>query len=129
MERIIVPDSLMLTYYMLVKFRQVVENLRVYPERMLRNLDASFGLVFSQPVLLALIEAGRTRDDAYRIVQRNAMRAWQEERSFRELLAADQEVGATLDGARLDACFDLKRALANVNRVFDTLDDMGELSA
>ncbi|HEV7526301.1 MAG TPA: adenylosuccinate lyase [Acidimicrobiia bacterium] len=126
-ERIIVPDQLMLTYYMLVKFRQVVENLRVYPERMLRNLDSSFGLVFSQPVLLAIIEAGRTRDDAYRMVQRNAMRAWQEERSFRELLAADPEVTSTLDPARLDACFDLKRSLANINRVFDALDDIGEL--
>jgi adenylosuccinate lyase len=128
-ERIIVPDQLMLTYYMLVKFRQVVENLRVHPERMLRNLDASFGLVFSQPVLLALIEAGRTRDEAYRIVQRDAMQSWQEERSFREVLAADPEVGATLDAARLDACFDLKRSLANINRVFDALDEMGELSA
>jgi adenylosuccinate lyase len=128
-ERIIVPDSLTLAYYVLVKFRQVVEELRVYPERMLRNLDASFGLVFSQPVLLALVEAGRTRDDAYRMVQRNAMRAWQEERSFRELLGADPEVTATLDAARLDACFDLKRSLANINRVFDALDDMGELSA
>ena len=128
-ERIIVPDSLMLAYYVLVKFRAVVENLRVHPERMLRNLDASFGLVFSQPVLLALIEAGRTRDEAYRIVQRNAMRAWQEERPFRDLLGADPEVAAILDEARLDACFDLKRALANVNRVFDALDDMGELPA
>jgi adenylosuccinate lyase len=131
-ERVIVPDSLMLAYYMLVKFRQVVENLRVYPERMLRNLDASFGLVFSQPVLLALVEAGRTRDEAYRMVQRNAMRSWQEERSFRELLADDPEVSATLDAARLDACFDLKRALANINRVFEILDsqdELGELSA
>ena len=128
-ERIIVPDSLMLAYYVLVKFRQVVEGLRVYPERMMRNLDSSFGLVFSQPVLLALVEAGRTRDEAYRVVQRNAMRAWQEERSFRELLAADPEVTATLDAARLDACFDLKRALANINRVFDALDDLGELTA
>jgi adenylosuccinate lyase len=128
-ERIIVPDSLMLAYYVLVKFRQVVEGLRVYPERMMRNLESSFGLVFSQPVLLALVEAGRTRDEAYRMVQRNAMRAWQEERSFRELLAADPEVTATLDAARLDACFDLKRALANINRVFDALDDLGELPA
>jgi adenylosuccinate lyase len=128
-ERIVVPDSMMLAYYMLVKFRQVVENLLVYPERMLRNLDASFGLVFSQPVLLALIEAGRTRDEAYRMVQRNAMQAWQQERSFRELLAVDAEVTGTLDAARLDACFDLKRALANVNRVFDALDDLGALTA
>ena len=96
----------------------------MYPERMLRNLDASFGLVFSQPVLLALVEAGASRDDAYRIVQRNAMRAWQEERSFRELLVADPEVRAALDDARLDACFDLKRALANVDRMFDALDDI-----
>ena len=128
-ERIIVPDSLVLAYYVLVTFRRVIEGLRVYPERMLRNLEASFGLVFSQPVLLALIESGRTRDDAYRMVQRNAMRAWQEERSFRDLLAADPEVSATLDAPRLDACFDLKRSLANINRVFDALDDMGELRA
>ena len=107
-ERIIVPDSLMLAYYVIVQFTKVVAGLRVYPERMLRNLDASFGLVFSQPVLLALVEAGASRDDAYRIVQRNAMRAWQEERSFRELLVADPEVRAVLDDARLDACFDLE---------------------
>jgi adenylosuccinate lyase len=126
-ERIIVPDSLMLAFYMATKFAQVVENLRVYPERMLRNLDASFGLVFSQPVLLALVESGSTRDDAYRLVQRNAMRAWQEERAFRELLEADAEVTATIDAARLDACFDLKRALANAGRVFDRLDELGDL--
>jgi adenylosuccinate lyase len=126
-ERIIIPDSLMLGYYELVQFTRLVENLRVSPERMLRNLDASFGLVFSQPVLLALIEAGRTRDEAYRMVQRNAMRAWNEERSFRELLGEDPEVTAMLSSAQLDACFDLKRSLANVNRVFDALDAMGDL--
>ncbi len=121
-ERIIIPDSLMLAYYMLVKFKTIVDGMRVYPERMLRNIESSFGLVFSQPVLLALVESGRTRDDAYRIVQRNAMRAWQEERSFRELLTEDADVRAALDDARLDACFDLKRSLANVGRVFDELD-------
>jgi adenylosuccinate lyase len=126
-ERIIIPDSLMLAYYDLVQFTRLIENLRVSPERMLRNLDASFGLVFSQPVLLALIEAGRTRDEAYRMVQRSAMRAWNEERSFRELLADDPEVGAALSSAQLDACFDLKRSLANVNRVFDALDAIGDL--
>ena len=120
-ERIIVPDSMMLAYYEIVKFTQLVENMRVYPERMLRNLDASFGLVFSQPVLLALVEAGKTRDEAYRMVQRNAMRAWQEETSFRELLAADAEVTAALSPEKLDECFDLKRALANTSRVFDAL--------
>jgi adenylosuccinate lyase len=123
-ERIIIPDSLMLAFYMIEQMTRLARGLRVYPERMLRNLDASFGLVFSQPVLLALIESGKSRDDAYRIVQRNAMRAWQEERSFRELLVADPEVAATLDSARLDTCFDLKRALANVGRTFDALDRM-----
>jgi adenylosuccinate lyase len=121
-ERIIVPDSLMLAYYEIVKFTQIVENMRVYPDRMLRNLDASFGLVFSQPVLLALVEAGKTRDEAYRMVQRNAMKAWQEETSFRDLLAADPEVTATLSAEKLDECFDLKRALANTSRVFDALE-------
>src|SRR5689334_13105954 len=114
----------MLAYYVLVQCTKVVSGLRVYPERMLRNLDASFGLVFSQPVLLALVEAGAGRDDAYRIVQRNAMRAWQEERSFRELLGEDADVRAVVDEARLDTCFDLKRALANVGRTFDELDRM-----
>jgi adenylosuccinate lyase len=126
-ERVIVPDSLMLAYYLAVRFTAIVEGMRVYPERMLRNIDASFGLVFSQPVLLALVEAGKSRDDAYRMVQRNAMRAWQEERSFRELLAEDADVTAALDPARLDACFDLKRALSNSGRVFDALDAMGDL--
>ena len=103
----------MLTYYMLVQCTALIDDLRVHPERMLRNIDASFGLVFSQPVLLGLVAAGRSRDDAYRIVQRNAMQAWQEERSFRDLLAADPEVTSALDAAQLDACFDLKRSLAN----------------
>jgi adenylosuccinate lyase len=126
-ERIIVPDSLILAYYVAVKCAEIIEGLRVYPDRMMRNLDASFGLVFSQPVLLALIEAGLTRDEAYRIVQRDAMRAWQEERAFRDVLAQDGDVTAVLDGARLDACFDLKRALANAGRVFDQLDELDDL--
>ncbi|MDQ1520804.1 MAG: adenylosuccinate lyase, partial [Actinomycetota bacterium] len=92
--------------------------------RMLENLESSYGLVFSQPVLLALVEAGMTRDDAYRIVQRNAMRAWDERRPFRDLLRADADVTTVLDDARLDACFDLKRALANVGHAFDALDTM-----
>jgi adenylosuccinate lyase len=126
-ERVIVPDSLMLAFYLLVRFRTVVEQMRVHADRMLRNIDASFGLVFSQPVLLGLVAAGRARDDAYRIVQRNAMRAWQEERSFRALLAEDPDVRATLDGEALDACFDLRRALTNTGRVFDELDAMGDM--
>ncbi len=126
-ERVIVPDSLMLAYYLAVRFTTIAQGMRVYPERMLRNIDSSFGLVFSQPVLLALVESGISRDDAYRMVQRNAMRAWQEERPFRELLAEDPDVTAALEPARLDACFDLKRALSNTGRVFDALDALGDL--
>jgi adenylosuccinate lyase len=125
-ERVIIPDSLMLAFYMTEQMTRLADGLRVYPERMLRNLEASFGLVFSQPVLLALVEAGKTRDEAYRIVQRNAMRAWSEERPFRELLADDPDVRATLDEARLDACFDLKRALSNSGHVFDALDELDQ---
>jgi adenylosuccinate lyase len=126
-ERVIVPDSLMLAYYLAVRFTTITQGLRVYPERMLRNIDSSFGLVFSQPVLLALVESGISRDDAYRMVQRNAMRAWQEERPFRELLAEDPDVTAALEPAHLDACFDLKRALSNTGRVFDALDALADL--
>jgi adenylosuccinate lyase len=123
-ERIVLPDSLALAYYALVKFRAIVDGMHVYPDRMLENLDASYGLVFSQPVLLALVAAGVERDAAYRLVQRAAMQSWEERRPFREILTTDAEVSAVLDPAALDACFDLKRALANTGRTFDVLDAM-----
>jgi len=121
-ERIILPDSLMLAHYVVTTFTTVAEGMRVHPARMLDNLDASFGLVFSQPVLLALIESGMGRDAAYRIVQRNAMQAWEERRPFHDLLGADPEVTALLDDKALAACFELDRALANIDRVFAVLD-------
>jgi adenylosuccinate lyase len=124
-ERVILPDSLMLAYYMTVRFRGIIEGLVVYPDRMLRNLDGSHGLVFSQPVLLALVERGMARDDAYRLVQRNAMRTWEAERPFRDVLAEDPEVTAVLDDAALDACFDLTRATARAGRAVDALDQPG----
>jgi adenylosuccinate lyase len=123
-ERVILADSALLAYYELVKFRSIVEGMHVYPERMIENLDASYGLVFSQPVLLALVEAGRSRDEAYRIVQRNAMTTWEQRRPFIEVLREDADVRASLSDERLAACFDLKRALANVGRVFDALDEL-----
>jgi adenylosuccinate lyase len=86
------------------------------------NLDASFGLVFSQPVLLALVQAGLTRDDAYRIVQENAARAWAERVSFRALLDADQRV--TVAPSVLDDAFDLRRSLSRIAPVFDALDGL-----
>ncbi|MBM3658008.1 MAG: adenylosuccinate lyase [Actinobacteria bacterium] len=124
-ERVIIPDSLMLAYYMAVRFRSIVEGMVVNPDRMLRNLDASHGLVFSQPVLLALVERGLSRDDAYRLVQRNAMATWEAERPFRDVLAADPEVSAVLDDATLDACFDLSTATARAGLAVDALDEPG----
>ncbi|MGZ8766485.1 MAG: lyase family protein, partial [Acidimicrobiia bacterium] len=126
-ERIVLPDSCLLAYYLLVKFRAIVEGMVAYPERMIENLDSSFGLVFSQPVLLALVEAGRTRDDAYRMVQRNAMKTWEQRRPFLEVLRGDPEVVDSLGEERLAACFDLKSALGNADHAVRALDDLGDL--
>ena len=119
-ERIVLPDSSQLAFYVLKRLRRLLEGLVVMPERMRANLDASFGLVFSQPVLLALVQAGTTRDDAYRIVQRNAMQAWDEGRDFRGLLEADDAV----DSSMLDDAFDLQRSLRNLDHVMAQLDDI-----
>jgi adenylosuccinate lyase len=121
-ERIVLADSAQLAYYVLVSFRAIVQGMCVHPDRMLENLESSYGLVFSQPVLLALVEDGRSRDDAYRIVQRAATSAWEERRPFRDVLTEDPEVTATLPPARLDACFDLDRVLVNAARAVDALD-------
>jgi adenylosuccinate lyase len=121
-ERVILPDSSMLAYYLLVKFKEIVEGLEVFPERMLENLERSYGLVFSQPILLALVASGLDRDAAYRIVQGAAMTAWEERRPFADILREDDDVTGRLSEERLAACFDLKAALANSGRVFDVLD-------
>lgn len=117
-ERVILPDSSQLAFYMMRRLRQLLAGLIVMPERMQANLNASYGLVFSQPVLLSLVQGGKTRDEAYRIVQRNAMQAWDEGTAFRALLEADADV----DNAMLDDAFDLRRSLSNLGRVFDQLD-------
>jgi adenylosuccinate lyase len=121
-ERIILPDSSLLAYYLLVKMRAIVEGMQVHPDRMLENLDRSYGLVFSQPVLLALIGAGLSRDDAYRIVQDAARTAWDERRPLREVLEADPRV--TLDAASLDEAFSLDHSLRNVGLVFEALEEV-----
>jgi adenylosuccinate lyase len=121
-ERVVIPDAFLALDYMLDRFAWLVEGLVVFPERMRRNLDASFGLFFSQRLLLALVAAGLARDDAYRIVQRSAMRAWDEERDFRSLVEADADVTATLDGKALAAVFDLDAYLRHVDTVFARLE-------
>ncbi|MFW2333979.1 adenylosuccinate lyase, partial [Ilumatobacter sp.] len=117
-ERVVLPDSSQLAHYVMRRLGRLLSGLVVFPERMRANLDASYGLVFSQPVLLGLVASGWSRDDAYRIVQRNAMRAWDESTDFRKLLEADDEVPNHL----LDDAFDLRRSLSNLEIVFDQLD-------
>lgn len=118
-ERIILPDSTTLVHYCLHRLNRLLANLNVNVERMKSNLWSSRGLVFSQPVLLALVAGGLSRDDAYRVVQRNAMRSWEEERDFRELLENDPDV--TLGDEALSDAFDLNRSLRNLDRIFDAI--------
>ncbi|MCX6540818.1 MAG: adenylosuccinate lyase, partial [Actinobacteria bacterium] len=109
-------------HYVLNRMRKLLLGLQVFPQRMMANLEASLGLVFSQPVLLALVQSGLSRDDAYRIVQDNAMRAWDQGIAFRELLELDSRVA--IDAAVLDAAFDVHRSLRHVDRVFEELDQL-----
>jgi adenylosuccinate lyase len=120
-ERIVLPDAFLALDYMLDKFCWIVEGLVVYPERMQRNLWASHGLFFSHRLLLALVGHGVPRTDAYRLVQRNAMRAWDHELDFPSLVRADPDVTAVLDGSALDDVFDLDATVANIDRTFDRL--------
>jgi adenylosuccinate lyase len=117
-ERVILPDSTLLVDYMLHQMTRIVEGLQVYPERMRENMERSFGLMFSQRVLLRLAETGLPRQQAYEMVQRNAMRAWRERAPFRAFLAGDPEVTARLTAADLDACFDPTWYLRNVDAIY-----------
>jgi adenylosuccinate lyase len=117
-ERVVIPDSFLALDYMLDRFHWIVDGLVVYPERMRRNLEASHGLFFSHRLLLALVESGLPRDEAYRAVQAYAMRAWEEETDFTELVRADRELAGRVD---LDNVFDLDATVRHVDTVFDRL--------
>jgi adenylosuccinate lyase len=117
-ERVILPDSTILVDYMLHRMTGIIEGLQVYPERMKENMERSYGLMFSQRVLLKLADTGLPRQHAYDIVQRNAMRAWRERTGFKELLEADPEVTARLQPADLAACFDPSWYLRNVDTIY-----------
>ena len=119
-ERVVLPDSSQLAYYVTRRMNRLISGLQVFPERMLKNLEASFGLVFSQPVLLALIESGMTRDDAYRVVQEDAVRSWSEQRGFRSILESDTRV--LISESILDDAFDLTRSLRHIGTVFENMD-------
>jgi adenylosuccinate lyase len=122
-ERVTLADACVLLDYMLDKMRWVVEGLEVYPKRMAANLDASLGLVHSQTVLTALLAKGTLqREDAYALVQRNAMAAWDEDRPLAELLKSDPDVTEHLDPDEIEACFDPSRYLRNIDQIFERLE-------
>jgi adenylosuccinate lyase len=120
-ERIVIPDAFLALDYMLDRFAWIIEGLVVYPERMERNLWSSHGLFFSHRLLLALIEDGLERADAYRLVQRNAMQAWDEERDFTEVARADPEITARLGDATLVEVFDLGATITQLDHTFERL--------
>jgi adenylosuccinate lyase len=120
-ERVVIPDAFLALDYMLDRFAWLVDGLIVDEDRMRRNLQASHGLVFSQRVLLALVAAGLARDEAYRLVQRNALRAWDEEADFRALVEADEEIARLLGREEIAEAFDLDDALRHVDVLFERL--------
>lgn len=118
-ERVILPDSTILVDYMLSKMTQLVGEMRVFPERMLRNLEATHGLVFSGQLLQDLVEKGMPRDDAYKAVQENAMAAWETETSFRDRVTRDPRINKFLSSEDLEHTFNLQRQLRCVDKLFD----------
>jgi adenylosuccinate lyase len=117
-ERVILADSTILCDYMMARMTRILDGLHVYPERMAQNMAITRGLIFSQKVLLALTAAGCTREDAYDIVQRNAMACWGGEGQFKDLLAGDEALKQVLDDEALDACFVPERMLEHVDTIY-----------
>ena len=117
-ERIIIPDSTTLADYLLNKTADLMETMFVYPERMRANLESTHGLVFSGQLLLDLVESGVSREDAYRLVQGHAMRAWKENLDFHELIVNDPEIRGRMPRARIERAFDLDRQLKNIDKIF-----------
>jgi adenylosuccinate lyase len=120
-ERVVLPDSSLMAHYVMHRLRRLLEGLQVSPERMKQNLYSSHGLVFSQPVLLALVQSGLTRDEAYRIVQEASAISWERSQDFRSVLEADARL-ERVDSKVLDEAFDLKRSLVHIGQVFTALD-------
>jgi adenylosuccinate lyase len=120
-ERIILPDATIALNYMLNRFSNIVKNLTVYPENMKRNMDRTLGLIFSQRVLLSLIDKGLVREEAYDTVQPKAMEAWELQVPFRSLIEKDDKITSLLTKEELDDCFDPTHHLKNVDVIFDRL--------
>ena len=120
-ERIIIPDSTNLMDYMLNKANNLFENLIVYPDNMMKNLNLTNGLIFSQEVLLKLIQKGTSREDAYKLVQKNAMQVWEQKIDFKQLLKKDEDISKLLTDSEIDSLFDLNKILVNINKIFERL--------
>ncbi len=117
-ERVILPDSTTLVDYLLNKTSNLIETMFVYPKRMLANLESTHGLIFSGQLLLDLVEHGVSREDAYRLVQSHAMRAWKEDLNFHDLVLADKEITGKVPRKQIEYAFDLTRQLSNVDKIF-----------
>jgi adenylosuccinate lyase len=117
-ERVILPDSTILVDYLLAKTIHLVDTLLVYPNRMLKNLESTGGLVFSGQLLLDLAEHGMSREDAYRLVQKHAMRAWKDDLNFRELVMHDPEITGRVPARQIEQAFSIERQLRNVGKIF-----------
>lgn len=120
-ERIILPDATIALNYMLNRFGNIVKNLTVYPENMKRNMDRTLGLIYSQRVLLALIDKGMSREEAYDTVQPRAMEAWEKQVQFRSLIESDEKISGLLSEAEIDDCFDYHYHIKHVDMIFERL--------
>ena len=117
-ERVILPDSTTLVDYLLVKAANLIDTLMVYPNRMLKNLESTGGLVFSGQLLLDLAEHGMSREDAYRLVQKHAMKAWKDDLSFHDLVMKDPEISGRVPKEQIQRAFSIERQLRNVDKIF-----------
>ena len=117
-ERVIGPDSTILIHYMLRKMTKMMDGLVVYPDNMMRNLEKTGGLIYSQSVLLALVRKGITREEAYKLVQKNAMQSWEKGKDFLMLLKKDKEISKLLSVTEIDKAFKLKTQYKNIDRIF-----------
>ncbi len=117
-ERVVLPDSTILADYMLNRLAKILENLVVYPENMIRNLNLTKGLVYSQPLLLALVNKGVTREDAYKWVQTNAMKCWKKKKDFKDIILTDTRIMQALKQDEIESCFDETRGLAHVDYIY-----------
>ena len=121
-ERIILPDSTSMADYMLERMTLLMQKLNVYPDNMMKNINLTNGLIFSQEVLLALIKKGLKREDAYKVVQKNAMKVWEENCDFKNELYNDDEVTKHLSKKEIDELFDLNKILINIKKIYKRID-------